>query len=529
MLKKLKFAHKIGFMPSLAGLAFLLILLMTVLSGRENGALMMEIEKGHVPALVMRRDLEEGLAAIQRALQDAVASFDEDILLETDDQRDVFLATLDAGGSNSTLDPDELEKLRTNFQSYYSLARETSVRMIDSEGGESIVAAMQEMSAGYNGIRTGLEEATLRQMEEMGNAFATAGGNRQNSTSVIVTITIGCLVLLAVISFLLIRSLTGNLNQAVDGANKIAAGELAVVFDVKSEDEIGKLLSALNAMAVNLRKAMGEVRQVSDYVVSGSQQMSANAEQLSQGASEQAASAEEASSSMEEMGSNIRQNSDNAQQTEKIALKASVDAEEGGRAVAETVIAMKSIADRISIIEEIARQTNLLALNAAIEAARAGEYGKGFAVVAAEVRKLAERSQGAAAEIGQLSTTSVEIAEKAGGLLEGIVPDIQRTAELVQEISAASREQDSGAGQIQKAIQSLDYVIQQNVASAEEMSSTAEELSAQAGQLKSTIAFFNIGETGNGGGDRREAFPPDDSLEKPPRPAANHRLEIDRT
>ena len=195
---------------------------------------------------------------------------------------------------------------------------------------------------------------------------------------------------------------------------------------------------------------------------------------------------------MEQMAANIRQNADNAMQTEKIASKSAEDAKQGGEAVAKTVSAMKEIASKISIIEEIARQTNLLALNAAIEAARAGEHGKGFAVVAAEVRKLAERSQHAAAEISELSGSSVEVAEQAGKMLAEMVPDIQRTAELVQEISAASKEQDTGAEQVNQAIMQLDQVIQQNASASEEMASTSEELSSQAEQLQDTIAFFKV-------------------------------------
>jgi len=232
-------------------------------------------------------------------------------------------------------------------------------------------------------------------------------------------------------------------------------------------------------------------------VASGSQELSATAQQLSQGATEQAASAEEISSSMEEMTSSIKHNSDNSSQTEKIAVKSAADAKAGGKAVTETVAAMKEIATKISIIEEIARQTNLLALNAAIEAARAGEHGKGFAVVASEVRKLAERSQAAAGEISTLSSRSVQVAETAGEMLTKMVPDIQRTAELVQEISASSREQDTGAEQINKAIQQLDMVIQQNASASEEMASTSEELSGQAEQLKDSISFFRIDSSGS--------------------------------
>ncbi len=298
--------------------------------------------------------------------------------------------------------------------------------------------------------------------------------------------------LAVVIALFLARSITLPLSEGVVVMNKLSAGDLTVSVEVKSKDETGQLFSAMKNMIMNLTAVVLQVRAAADNVASGSEQLSSGAQELSQGATEQAASIEETSSSMEEMTSNIRQNSDNAHQTEKIAQKSAADAIEGGKAVTETVGAMKEIAGKITIIEEIARQTNLLALNAAIEAARAGEHGKGFAVVASEVRKLAERSQTAAGEISHLSSSSVQIAEKAGEMLAKLVPDIQKTAELVQEISAGSREQDSGAGQINQAIQQLDQVIQQNAAAAEETASTSEELSSQAEQLKETIKFFKV-------------------------------------
>jgi methyl-accepting chemotaxis protein len=301
------------------------------------------------------------------------------------------------------------------------------------------------------------------------------------------------------------NAVKNNLNVLIEATNKItaAAKEVAngnLMVDLKERSAEDELMHALSAMVQKLGEVVSEVKTATDNVAAGSRQMSAGSEQMSQGAAEQAASAEEASSSMEEMAANIKQNADNAHQTEKIAIKSASDAKEGGAAVVRTVQAMKDIAGKINIIEEIARQTNLLALNAAIEAARAGEHGKGFAVVASEVRKLAERSQKAAGEISELSSSSVEVAEKAGELLAGILPDINRTAELVQEISAASKEQDTGAEQINKAIQQLDKVIQQNASAAEEMASTAEELSSQAEQLQETIAFFRLDEHGAGKG-----------------------------
>ncbi len=282
-------------------------------------------------------------------------------------------------------------------------------------------------------------------------------------------------------------------NEIIAGLQRMAHGDLT--FKVQPADAADVVRGSLLAVRNDLQKLIGNIKASTEQVSSGSQIISSSAAELSRGASAQAASAEEASSSIEQMNANIRQNADNAMQTEKIAMQASADASEGGEAVNATVGAMKEIAAKITIIEEIARQTNLLALNAAIEAARAGEHGKGFAVVAAEVRKLAERSQKAAGEINDLSTSSVEVAKKAGTLLESLVPNIHKTAELVQEISAASKEQDAGAEQINRSIQALDIVIQQNASASEEMASTAEELTSQAEQLAAMVSTFVLDET----------------------------------
>jgi methyl-accepting chemotaxis protein len=273
-------------------------------------------------------------------------------------------------------------------------------------------------------------------------------------------------------------------------AEEIADGNLMV--EAKALSDKDGLGIALQKMIATLSRVVGEVAAAAANVASGSEQLSATAQQLSQGTSEQSSSAEETTSAMEEMASSIQQNAENAKQTDRIASKAAEDAKASGEAVVQTVSSMKQIAEKINIIEEIARKTDLLALNAAVEAARAGEHGKGFAVVASEVRKLAERSQAAAAEISKLTAAGVNVADGAGAMLVKLVPDIRKTAELVQEINAASSEQSTGASQINKAIQQLDQVIQQNAASAEELASTSEELTSQADQLQSSIGFFKI-------------------------------------
>jgi methyl-accepting chemotaxis protein len=295
-----------------------------------------------------------------------------------------------------------------------------------------------------------------------------------------------------IIGVTITRGITKPLAKGVKFAEGIAAGDLIQNIDIDQNDEVGQLAKALQQMVQQLREIIAAVFTGADNIAAASGQMSSTSQQVSQGASEQASSVEEVSASMEEMGANIQQNTDNSQQTEKIALKSTEAVRNGNEASQKSAVSMKEIADKIKIINDIAFQTNILALNAAVEAARAGEHGRGFAVVAAEVRKLAERSATAATEIDAKSKLGIDIADKASKLLTDIVPEIEKTSMLVQEITAASNEMTNGAKQVNKALQQLTDVTQQNAAAAEEMATGAEELSSQAEQLKDVVGFFKI-------------------------------------
>lgn len=371
-----------------------------------------------------------------------------------------------------------------------------SILAASKAGNESENLRLREISRGYSGGSIDAITEHLAYNIKLGQEGADAAlATKSAAVTTSITISGITLLVIAVIGFFITRNLLkqlgGEPSYASDILSRVAAGDLTAQIYIKPGDTTS-MLAGIKDMVSKLTDIIQDVNNSANALASASEEVNATAQSLAQGASEQAASVEETSASMEEMSASIAQNNDNARVTDGMAQKSARDAVSGGDAVAQTVEAMKKIAERIGVIDDIAYQTNLLALNAAIEAGRAGEHGRGFAVVASEVRKLAERSQIASQEIGELAGSSVKRAELAGNLLQEMLPSIRKTADLVQEIAAASSEQTTGVTQINTAIGQVSQTMQHNAAASEELSSTAEEMSAQAIRLQEAMTFFQL-------------------------------------
>lgn len=385
---------------------------------------------------------------------------------------------------------DVMDKRRvqaSRFEPLYQLAGTDRERALDylkndfATANDALIAALRTLSDFQ-------EELMAESAKEAALAY-------EEAKQMIVTLSSAAVLLSVLIAVLitrnLLKTLGGEPGYAADILVEVSKGNLAVEVETRKGDN-SSMMYAVKQMVERLSSIVREVNSATDALSSASEEVNATAQSLSQSSSEQAAGVEETSASIEQMTASISQNTENARVTDGMATKSAAEAQEGGEAVKATVSAMNQIAQKIGIIDDIAYQTNLLALNAAIEAARAGEHGKGFAVVAAEVRKLAERSQVAAQEISTVASSSVELAGRAGRLLDEMVPNIRKTSDLVQEITAASEEQSSGVGQINAAVGQLSMATQQNASSSEELAATAEELASQAEQLQQTMAFFTV-------------------------------------
>ena len=401
------------------------------------------------------------------------------------------MAAVEAATSTGE-DKMRMPLLRATLAKYEGIQAQIRQTTLENHDNEAVALSTTKGRPMVDKANVLIDNIVTERAAAMAAAAAESETQYQAARGTLLAITIIALILGITAMYTFARYIAAALQKASALAKAVAEGDLRETAVIDSDDEIGEMLGTLNTMVENLRNVVQDVAGAASNVTSGAEQMSTTAEQLSHGASEQSTAAQESASSMAQMTSCIQSNADGAKQTDVIAGKAAKDAQQSGEEVRRTVVSMQEIAEKIGIIEEIARKTDLLALNAAVEAARAGEHGKGFAVVASEVRKLAERSATAAAEISQLSRTGVSVAEGAGAMLVRLVPDIRKTAELVQEISAASAEQSSGVDQTNRALQDLDRVIQQNASAAEEMAATAEELSAQAARLQGSIEFFKV-------------------------------------
>ncbi|MBI5109044.1 MAG: MCP four helix bundle domain-containing protein [Rhodocyclales bacterium] len=390
----------------------------------------------------------------------------------------------------------ELIKNLGNARLAYIATQDKFIELLKADKKADIVSLMQgELRRTQTEYLATVEKLINFQAEMMTRSGKDAEELVTATESLIIALGVISVLLVAIFGWLIsrnvLRQLGGEPAYVSEVVQAVAGGDLSVRIETSTGDS-ASMLAAVKGMVVKLSQIIGDVKGAADALANASGQVSATAQSLSQSSSEQAASVEETTASIEQMTASITQNTENAKVTDNMATQSSVEAEQGGKAVKDTVEAMKSIADKIGIIDDIAYQTNLLALNAAIEAARAGEHGKGFAVVAAEVRKLAERSQVAAQEIGQLAGSSVKMAEQAGKLLDAMVPSIRKTSDLVQEIAASSQEQSAGVGQINGAMGQLNKATQQNASASEELAATAEEMGGQAAQLQELMGFFRV-------------------------------------
>jgi methyl-accepting chemotaxis protein len=516
MFANMKVKAQLGGGFGIALLLMITIAVMGILGMKASNDQLNDIVKDNMVKIELVNSMSESVHVVSRVLRSMVL-LDDLVAIKEEEQK------LVAARANYDKAVEALEKfpasergqaIRAKIREAASTARPINNKIIElalnNKDEEARSMLLKEGGPAVKQWQDALDENSALQKENSAQQAAEAEAAYSRASTIMITLSIIGVLLSLVIAFMITRNLMQQLGgepaYAAEVVSQIAAGDMTVDVHTEAGDR-SSMLAAIKNMVEKLSQIVGEVNAAATNIASASEEVSSTAQSMAQATNEQAASVEETSASVEQMGASINQNSENAKVTDGMATQAAKQATQGGEAVKETVIAMKSIAGKIGIIDDIAYQTNLLALNAAIEAARAGEHGKGFAVVAAEVRKLAERSQVAAQEIGELASGSVSKAEDAGKLLDEIVPAITKTSDLVQEITAASEEQSSGAAQINTAMNQLNTITQQNASSTEELAATAEEMSGQAEQLQQLMSFFKVS-GGSASAVKHQAFHP---------------------
>jgi methyl-accepting chemotaxis protein len=460
----------------------------------QNGKVLFYFQDGDMMHDAIRGDIFKLMYAVSTD-----SSLIQDVRSDFEEHSSTFLSEIDSVDKFNKNEEirKQIQSVNPALRAYINFGRNLMDLSLkgDTTSKRVLYSKIGEFQEAFNNLAVQQEKLAELVLNSSSQVQNNIEEQSKYSAMALATMIISAIVLSILLGLIIISIIVTPLKKAVTLAEKIADGDLSVILDdITQEDEVGVLFKAIKRMNVKLKEVINSVVMASESIANASGQMNYTAQKMSKGATEQASSVEEISTSMEQMVANIQQNTTNSKQTETIARKAAIDIKEGNDSVSQTVSSMKTIASKISIIGEISRQTNLLALNAAVEAARAGEHGKGFAVVAAEVRKLAERSRVAAVEIDDVSSYSVGIAQKSGDLLNNVVPGIQKTSDLIAEITTASSEQNVGANQVNSAIQQLNMIVQETAAAAEEMAQGSEELSSQADQLKDIILFFKTDE-----------------------------------